>query len=109
MAGRPLDGLVGPEPSLSPPGLALQRAFEAADGQDVRLGGGVATVQSYLRAGLADELHLAISTILLGAAERLLDGLEDCRDLYQCTEMVSTEKATHVVLSRVISGPGRSS
>jgi dihydrofolate reductase len=47
---------------------ALQRAFEAADGGDVRLGGGAATIQQYLRAGLVDELHLAIVPILLGAA-----------------------------------------
>jgi dihydrofolate reductase len=79
---------------------ALHRAFDAAGGLDVRLGGGVATIQAFLRAGLVDELHLAISPILLGAGERLLDGLQGCADVYKCTELVSTQAVTHVVLSR---------
>src|SRR5216683_481633 len=45
---------------------ALERAFNAADGNDVRVGGGAATVQQYLRAGLIDEMHLVIVPILLG-------------------------------------------
>jgi dihydrofolate reductase len=52
---------------------ALERAFEAADGQDVRIGGGAPTIQQYLRADLIDEMHLAISPILLGGGERLFD------------------------------------
>jgi dihydrofolate reductase len=80
--------------------VALQRAFDAADGLDVRLGGGVATIQSYLRAGLIDELHLAISPILLGAGERLLDDLGDIGKHYECSQLVSTKTVTHVVLSR---------
>ena len=80
--------------------VALQRAFDAADGLDVRLGGGVATIQSYLRAGLVDELHLAISPILLGAGERLLDDLGDVGKNYECSQLVSTKTVTHVVLSR---------
>jgi len=47
---------------------ALKRATEAAQGKDVRLGGGVATIRQYLAAGLVDELHLAISPVLLGGA-----------------------------------------
>ena len=54
---------------------ALERAFAAAGGADVRLGGGVATIQQYLRAGLVDDLHVAIVPILLGAGERLFDDL----------------------------------
>src|SRR3989442_8999339 len=38
---------------------ALARAREAAEGKDIRLGGGVATIREYLRAGLVDEMHLA--------------------------------------------------
>jgi dihydrofolate reductase len=79
---------------------ALEQAFDAADGLDVRLGGGVATVQSYLRAGLVDEAHFAISPIMLGAGERLFDNLGDATDRYECTRMLSTAKATHVVLTR---------
>src|SRR5689334_1161812 len=49
---------------------ALRQAFAAADGKDVRLGGGAATIQQFLRAGLIDELHLVIVPILLGRGER---------------------------------------
>lgn len=55
---------------------ALKRAFDAAGGDDVRVGGGAATVQQYLRAGLIDELHLVIVPILLGGGERLFDRLD---------------------------------
>jgi dihydrofolate reductase len=80
---------------------ALRRASDAAGELDVRLGGGVATIQSFLRAGLVDELHLAIAPILLSSGERLLDGLESCADRYECTELVSSGVVvTHVVLSR---------
>ncbi|GGP18821.1 dihydrofolate reductase family protein [Silvimonas iriomotensis] len=79
---------------------ALERAREAANGKDVRIGGGASTIQQYLRAGLIDELHIAISPVLLGAGERLFEGL-DMRALgYQCVQSVGTEKATHVVLRR---------
>jgi dihydrofolate reductase len=79
---------------------ALQRAVGAAGGQDVRLGGGVSTIRQYLREGLIDEMHLAISPVLLGAGEHLLAGI-DVKELgYQCSEHVPTSKATHVVLTR---------
>jgi dihydrofolate reductase len=79
---------------------ALARATEAANGQDVRLGGGVATVREYLVAGLIDELHLAISPILLGSGEHLLGGIDVVKLGYQCTEHVATSLATHVVLGK---------
>jgi dihydrofolate reductase len=79
---------------------ALERAFEAAGGNDVRLGGGASTVQQYLRAGLVDELHVAIVPILLGGGERLLEHLDGAVDIYQCVEMVSTPSVTHVRLAR---------
>ncbi|MBH8580483.1 dihydrofolate reductase family protein [Bisbaumannia pacifica] len=79
---------------------ALERAREAAGDRDVRLGGGVATIQQYLRARLVDELHLAIAPVLLGAGERLFAGI-DMRALgYRCVERVATDRATHVVLRR---------
>ena len=79
---------------------ALERARQAAGGRDVRIGGGANTIQQYLRARLIDELHLAISPVLLGRGERLFEGV-DLRALgYACTEVVGTEKATHVVLHR---------
>jgi len=79
---------------------ALKRAFEAADGKDVRLGGGVATIRDYLRAGLIDEMHLAIAPVLLGAGEHLLGGIDLTRLGFECTEHVPTASATHVVLTR---------
>jgi dihydrofolate reductase len=79
---------------------ALERATEAARGRDVRLGGGVATIRQYLAAGLVDELHLAISPVLLGRGEHLLAGIDTVSLGYRCTRHVSSELATHVVLSR---------
>jgi dihydrofolate reductase len=72
----------------------------AADGKDVRIGGGVATIRQYLRAGLIDELHLAISPVLLGAGEHLLADINLTALGYRCTEHVGSGLATHVVLSR---------
>ncbi|MBV8656984.1 MAG: dihydrofolate reductase [Burkholderiales bacterium] len=79
---------------------ALDCAREAAAGRDVRIGGGPATIRQYLREGLIDELHIAISPVLLGRGESLFEGL-DLRALgYQCVEFLASEKATHVVLRR---------
>ena len=80
--------------------VALERAREAANGQDVRIGGGASTIRQYLQARLIDELHLAISPVLLGAGERLFEGihLPDLR--YTCTQHVGSERATHIVLTR---------
>jgi dihydrofolate reductase len=79
---------------------ALERARAAAQGQDVRLGGGVATVRQYLGAALIDELHLAVAPMLLGRGEHLFAGLDLVSLGYRCTERVATERATHIVLSR---------
>jgi dihydrofolate reductase len=80
---------------------ALQRAFEAADGKDVRLGGGAATIQQYLRAGLIDELHMAIVPVLLGGGERFFDHLDGGPQGYECVEVVCSLAVTHVRLARV--------
>ncbi|HEY8687107.1 MAG TPA: dihydrofolate reductase family protein [Chloroflexota bacterium] len=76
---------------------ALQRALEAAQGRDVRIGGGVATIQQYLRAGLIDDLHLAMVATLLGSGERLFDGSWGG---YECVEFVSSPAIAHVHLAR---------
>ena len=79
---------------------ALDRARDAANGMDVRIGGGANTIQQYLHAGLIDELHIAISPVLLGRGERLFEGV-DMRALgFECVQFVASEKATHVVLRR---------
>jgi dihydrofolate reductase len=79
---------------------ALQRAQEAAGDKDIRLGGGVATIRQYLRAGLVDEFHMAISPALLGSGENLLAGTDLVSLGYKCTEHVSTENAMHVVIGK---------
>lgn len=82
------------------PAVALERARAAAAGKDVRVGGGVQTIQQYLKLGLLDELHIAIAPVLLGAGERLFDGLHLPALGYACTQHVATQRATHLVLSR---------
>ncbi len=84
---------------------ALERATAAADGKDVQIGGGVATVRQYLEARLIDELHLAIAPRLLGSGEHLFYGLDLPALGYECTSHVPTNAATHVVLTRT-SAPG---
>jgi len=79
---------------------ALERARVAANDRDIRIGGGVATIREYLRAGLIDELHLAIAPILLGAGESLFSGIDMLALGYKCTEHVATRNATHVILER---------
>jgi dihydrofolate reductase len=79
---------------------ALRRAKEAAGSRDIRVGGGAAAIRQYLRAALIDEMHLAVSPVLLGQGEHLLHGL-DLRSLgYGVVENVAGENATHVVLAR---------
>jgi dihydrofolate reductase len=81
---------------------ALARAREAANGKDVRVGGGVSTIRQYLREGLINELHLALSPVLLGRGEALFDGM-DWRALgYRCVERVAGEKAIHLVLAKQV-------
>ena len=79
---------------------ALERAVDAAKGRDVRLGGGVATVRQYLRAGLVDEMHLAISPVILGRGENLLVDIDLCALGFACVENAASAKALHVVLKR---------
>jgi dihydrofolate reductase len=76
----------------------LLRALDAANGLDVRLGGGVATVQQYLRAGLVDSLHIAVAPVLLGAGERLLDAVAAA---YKVVEQTGSDAVTHYRLARI--------
>jgi dihydrofolate reductase len=77
---------------------ALERATAAAGGADVRLGGGVATVHQYLRAGLLDEIHVAVVPVLLGGGERLLDGSAPAG--WRCVEFAPSATVAHVRLRR---------
>jgi dihydrofolate reductase len=79
---------------------AAERAIAAAKGKEVRVGGGVATIQQFLRAGLIDELHLAFSPVLLGSGEAFFANVDMLKLGYKCVERVATDKATHVVLRK---------
>lgn len=79
---------------------ALERAKTAAKERDVRLVGGAATVRQYLRAGLIDEMHLAISPVLLGSGEHLLSDVDVVKLGYRCVEHVPSASATHIVLAK---------
>ena len=79
---------------------ALERAREAAQGKDIRVGGGPATVRQFWRARLLDELHLVQMPVLLGTGESLFDRVNARALGYECSERVTTPNATHIVLTR---------
>jgi dihydrofolate reductase len=79
---------------------ALRQATRAANGKDVRLGGGVSLVRQYLKAGLVEEIHLAIVPKLLGAGEPLLPGIDLAGMGYRCAEYVPSPKVAHIVLRK---------
>jgi dihydrofolate reductase len=82
------------------PGVALERAREAAAGKDVRVGGGVNVIQQYLRQRLIDEMHIALSPVVLGSGERLFEGVNLPALGYVCTQHQATARATHWILAR---------
>jgi dihydrofolate reductase len=75
---------------------ALEQAVNAADGEDIRLWGGPGIVAQYLRAGLVDELKLAIVPMLLGRRERLWDNLDGGSEGLECDELVGSAAVTHI-------------
>lgn len=79
---------------------ALQRATEAAGGQDIRLGGGIATIRQYLRARWSTKCIWPSPPIFLGAGEHLFVGIDVLKLGYRCTEHVPTSATTHVVVTR---------
>ena len=79
---------------------ALEQATAAAGDLDVKIGGGVETVRQYLRAGLIDELHFALSPVILGQGEAVFAGIDLPTLGYRVSEHQATEHATHVVLAR---------
>jgi dihydrofolate reductase len=84
---------------------ALVRAKAAAQSQgektkDVRIGGGVSVIRQYLTAGLIDELHLAMSPVLLGEGEALFSGIDFAKLGFTVSRTVSGENATHVFLKK---------
>lgn len=79
---------------------ALDRAKTAAGDLDVKIGGGVSTVRQYLTARHIDEIHFAISPVLLGQGEHMFAGIDLPALGFQVTERTTTEDAIHLLLAR---------
>ncbi|EJZ17365.1 dihydrofolate reductase family protein [Rhizobium sp. Pop5] len=79
---------------------ALDKAKADAGGKDVKIGGGVATVRQYLQADLVDELHFAVSPVVLGQGEAMFTGIDLPALGFRVTEHVASEHATHIVLAK---------
>ena len=79
---------------------ALEKAKAAAGGQDVKIGGGVSTVRQYLNAGLIDEMHFAISPVVLGRGEAMFTGMDLPALGFRVSEKAASELATHIVLGK---------
>ncbi len=79
---------------------AMKRATEAANGKDIRLGGGASTIRQFLQARLVDYVHFAISPVLLGSGESLFGGIDAAALGYRCTKLTAGENAVHVILTR---------
>lgn len=82
------------------PAEVLQSARQAANGLDVRIGGGPSTVREFLAAGLVDHMHIVVVPILLGRGVRLWDGLEDLEKAYQIESVASPSGVSHLTFSR---------
>ncbi len=82
------------------PAEALQVAREAANGQDVRLGGGPTMIREFLAAGLVDHMHVAVVPVLLGRGVRLWDGLEDLEKDFAIEATSSPSGVTHLTFTR---------
>jgi len=81
---------------------ALEKAFDFANGKDVRIGGGVSTIRQYLKAQLIDELHLVVSPVILGSGESLFLNLDLTSLGYKCVKHISTDNAMHLVIKKSI-------
>jgi dihydrofolate reductase len=82
------------------PAEALDAAREAADGLDVRIGGGPTVVRDFLAAGLVDHMHLVQVPIVLGRGVRVWDGLESLEDAYEIETVSTPSGVTHLTFTR---------
>jgi dihydrofolate reductase len=82
------------------PAEALEKARAAADGQDVRLGGGPTMIRDFVAAGLVDHMHIVVVPILLGRGVRLWDGLEGVEKDYEVEATSSPSGVTHLTFAR---------
>jgi dihydrofolate reductase len=79
---------------------ALERAVDSANGKDVRVGGGANVIRQYLNAKLIDEMHIAVSPVLLGSGENLFLNTDLLSLGYKCTEHINTDSATHLIIRK---------
>jgi dihydrofolate reductase len=86
------------------PADALEVARGAADGKDVRIGGGATVVRDFVAAGLVDHLHLVQAPIVLGRGVRIWDGLEALEDSYAIEAVSTPSGVTHLTFTRKAAG-----
>lgn len=79
---------------------ALEQAKKAANGKDIRIGGGVSTIRQFLQAGFVDEMHLVISPVFLGGGEHLLSGIDLLKLGFTNTQVIYSENATHIISNK---------
>ena len=79
---------------------AMAKAKRAAKGKDVRIGGGVSTVRQCLLADQIDEMHLALSPVLMGEGEHVFSGINLHERGFKVVRTVTGENATHLLISR---------
>ena len=79
---------------------ALDKAQKAANGKDIRIGGGVSTVQQFLKAGYIDEMHLAVSPVFLGAGEHFFAGINLPELGFRETQTTYSNAAAHVIVKK---------
>jgi dihydrofolate reductase len=84
------------------PAEALETAAEAADGLDVRIGGGATVVRDFVAAGLVDHMHLVQVPIVLGRGVRVWDGLQALEDAYDIEAVSSPSGVTHLTFTRKV-------
>jgi dihydrofolate reductase len=82
------------------PQEALALATAEAAGADVRVGGGPTTVRPFVQAGLVDQLHVAITPILLGRGIRLWDDLRGLEDGMHVETVVAESGVIHLTFTR---------
>jgi dihydrofolate reductase len=79
----------------------LEEAKKAANGKEVRIGGGVSTIRQFLEAGYIDEIELAISPVFLGSGEHLFSGIDMLKLGFSKIERIEGEQATHLIIRKV--------
>jgi dihydrofolate reductase len=82
------------------PAEALDMARKAANGKDVRIGGGPTMIRDFIAAGLVDHMHIVVVPILLGRGVRLWDGLEGLEANYEIETAPSPSGVMHVTFTR---------